>query len=114
MATGDRVIIGVGSMIRGVDASVNVPVYELERNAGGMVIFDMNGCGVPVVVGGVKGGTKGKIVGEPTKVHRASIQGNRGVGVSGGNDTLLLYPVDLEHYQRMAFINQDHIHIITQ
>lgn len=112
MAIGDKVRVGIGTMIHGVDSSTNVPVYEFERNSSGMVIFDMAGCAMPKPLGGVKGGSIGKVVGDPTKVHRSSIQVKSGVDSSAGNDTILLYPVEFEYYKQVAFVSQDHLHVV--
>ena len=112
MATGDSVRVGQGSAVHGV-APDNVPVFELEKDGGGNVRWDINGCAFPRAVGGVKGGSVGTIAGDPVKVHRAYVeQMAGGVKSAGGLDSVMLFPVAFSHYQRTAFVHQDHMHLI--
>ena len=112
MATGDSVKVGFGSAIHGV-APDNVPVYELESDNNGHTRIDINGCAFPKSVGGVKGGSIAKIAGEPIRVQRAYVESmSSSVKGHGGLDFVMLFPVLFEHYQRIAFVHQDHIHLI--
>lgn len=111
MAVGDIVKIGFGSAIHGI-APDNVPVYDLEKDAGGNIRFDLNDCAFPRPVGGVKGGTDGKITGMPIKVQRAYVERMSGnVKPLGGVDYILLFPVHFLQYQRDAYVQQDHVHL---
>lgn len=112
MAIGDSVRIGHGSVIHGVSAD-NVPVYDLEKDQWGNIRCDINECAYPRAVGGVKGGTLGKIAGEPIKVQRSYIQQMAGAVKSvGGADYVMLFPVHFEYYQKTAFVHQDHMHLV--
>ena len=112
MSIGDSVRIGQGSAVHGVSPD-NVPVFELECAPNGEVRWDINGCAYPRAIGGVKGGCTAKIAGEPVKVQRGYIQQMAGAVKSvGGSDYIMLFPVHLDHYQKTAFVHQDHMHIL--
>jgi hypothetical protein len=92
----------------------NVPVYELEKeqNGNGDIRWDINGCAFPRPIGGVRGGTQGKISGQPVKVQRAYIERmNESTKSFGGADYMMLFPVYFEHYQKTAFVQQNHMHL---
>lgn len=112
MALGDHVKIGFGSTVHGI-APDNVPVYELEKDTAGNVRFDINGCAFPRPVGGVKGGSKATIAGDPIKVQRGYVERmNESTKSFGGSDFVMLFPVYFEHYQKTAFVQQNHMHLI--
>lgn len=111
MAIGDFVKIGFGSSVHGVSTD-NVPVFELEKDSLGKVRFDINGCAYVRPIGGVKGGLVGKIVGDPIKVQRSQVEKlNETTKNFGGTDTVVLFPVFFEYYQKTAFIHQSHMHL---
>lgn len=111
MAIGDTVRIGHGSAIHGV-SSDNVPVFDLEKNEHGQVRLDINGCAYPRAIGGVKGGSTAKIVGDPIRVQRSYIERMAGAVKSvGGADYVMLFPVKFDYYQQTAFVHQDHMHL---
>lgn len=111
MAIGDHVKIGHGSLVHGI-ATDNVPVYELEKDGYGEIRCDINGCAFPRPIGGVKGNTVGKISGHPIKVQRSYIERmTESVKGFGGLDYVMLFPVYFEHYQKTAFVLQDHMHL---
>lgn len=111
MAIGDSVRIGHGSVVHGVSTD-NVPVFELEKDEWGNVRCDLNGCAFPRPVGGVKGNSTAKIVGDPIKVQRSYVEQMTGAVKSvGGSDYVMLFPVHFEHYQQTAFVHQNHMHL---
>ena len=111
MAVGDHVRVGQGSIVHGVSTD-NVPVYELEKDQWGNVRCDINGCAFPRPIGGVKGNSLAKIVGDPIKVQRSYVERmNESTKSFGGSDFVMLFPVYFEHYQKTAFIQQNHMHL---
>ena len=86
MAVGDHVRVGQGSIVHGVSTD-NVPVYELEKDQWGNVRCDINGCAFPRPIGGVKGNSLAKIVGDPIKVQRSYVERmNESTKSFGGSD----------------------------
>lgn len=111
MAIGDYVKVGHGSTVHGI-APDNVPVYELEKDGYGEIRCDINGCAFPRPIGGVRGNSIAKIVGEPIKVQRSYVERmNESTKSFGGSDYVMLFPVYFEHYQKTAFIQQNHMHL---
>ena len=111
MAKGDFVKVGHGSTVHGV-ATDNVPVYDLETDGSGYIRTDINGCAYPRPIGGVKGGSVARVTGDPVKVQRGYIERmSETVKSLGGSDYIMLFPVYFEHYQKTAFIQQDHMHL---
>jgi hypothetical protein len=111
MAHGDTVRVGYGNGVHGV-ADATVAVYDLERDEFGNIRYDQNGCAWPKQVGGVKGRSLGKVAGDPIRVHRSLVQQTDGVRSHGGTDYVMLFPVEFEYYQRVAFVLQDHVHVV--
>lgn len=107
MAIGDKVKIGLGTI---EVSDVNVPVYNVLTDEKGNVIFDFNGAATPKVIGGVKGGSIGKIVGQPVKVVRQALVTSDKT-TSLGMDYVSMYPVELEYYKKTGWFPQDHIKI---
>lgn len=112
MAIGDSVRVGHGSLVHGISTD-NVPVFELEKDLSGNIRYDLNGCAFPRAIGGVKGGSSGKIAGEPLKVQRSYIEQMTGAVKSiGGADYVMVFPIYFEHYQKQAFVHQNHVHLM--
>jgi hypothetical protein len=111
MAIGDSVRVGHGSVVHGVSTD-NVPVFELEKDEWGNIRCDLNGCAFPRPVGGVRGNSIGKVAGEPIKVQRSYVEQMTGAVKSiGGSDYVMLFPVHFDHYQKTAFVHQNHMHL---
>lgn len=113
MAIGDIVKVGFGSMVHGISTVDNIPAFNLDKDPSGAVKADPDGCVYPRAVGGIKGGSIGKIVGEPVKVIRSFVDRQQDRPKALAADIVLLYPVFFDHYQQSAYINQDHIHVIS-
>lgn len=112
MAVGDHVRVGHGSTVHGI-APDNVPVYELEKDGGGNTRTDINGCAYPRPIGGVKGNSQARIHGEPVKVQRGYIERmSESVKSFGGSDYVMLFPVYFEHYQKVAYVQANHMHLV--
>lgn len=111
MSVGDTVKVGFVSPTHGV-APDNVPVYELEKDAGGNPKYDINDCAFARPCGGVKGGMVGKIVGAPVKVLRGYVERNEGTKGFGGSDYVMLFPVYFDYYQKTAYVHQNHLQIV--
>lgn len=110
MAVGDTVRVGYGTIDT---ADVNVPVYNVSTDQAGNIIFDSLGGATPRVVGGVKGGSTGTIVGNPVKVSKAQLKGYSEGAAAMGMELVLLYPVEFTFYKQVAWVSQDHMHIVT-
>jgi hypothetical protein len=110
MAVGDNVIIGAGSVRS--NYSGNVPVYDLKRQENGDIYFAPNGIAYADVKGGVTGGCTGKIHGNPVKVFTTTLAGEKTGSSFGALDTVLLYPVFLNKYQKVGWFPSDHMHIV--
>lgn len=104
---GDKVKIGMGSVEISPE---NVPVYDINSDPNNKIIFDQSGAASPRVVGGVKGGTSGEIVGHPVKVMKAALVGGN-VGAAMGMEYIQMFPVKLDYYQKVGWFPQDHVHI---
>ena len=112
MAVGDTVRVGHGNLVHGVSTD-NIPVFDLEKDQWGNVRCDVNECAYPRPVGGVKGGSLARITGEPVKVQRSYIeQMNGAVKSVGGSDFVMVFPVFFEHYQKAAYVHQNHLHVV--
>lgn len=109
MAKGDRVRIGDGSIW---DESVVVSVYEPRWQPDGTLYLDHFGAAQVVRLGGVKGGTMGTIAGPSIKVHRGQLFGEQNVPVMGGADTVHVFPIQLDHYQRVGWVPAHHIRVV--
>jgi hypothetical protein len=108
MAIGDRVRVSYGTI--GVHDE-NVPVYDLQRDATGSVMFDVKKSASPKVVGAVKGGSTGMIVDVPVQVLKALLkQGSEGAA-SLGAEYVFVFPVKFDRYGT-AWVPQDHVHVV--
>jgi hypothetical protein len=109
MAKGDRVRIGDGSTW---DESVVVSVYEPRWQPDGSLYLDHFGAAQVVRLGGVKGGTFGTIAGPSIKVHRTQLFGEQNVPTMGGMDLVHVFPIQLDHYQRLGWLPTHHIRVV--
>jgi len=108
MSVGDRVRVGMGT----IDISPEpVAVYNLITEVNGNVVFDNNGFATPKVMGGVKGGSIGVIIDKPLLVLKSSLKSFGDGAAAMGLDHVPMYPVMFEHYQKVAWVPQDHVHI---
>jgi len=109
MPVGDHVKLGMG----GVQISdLSIPVYELMKTPNGDISFDHNGAARPVIIGGVKGGSVGEIVGEAIKVPKTLLKGfSEGSAAMTGNEYVLMIPVYINYYQKIGWFPSDHVRI---
>lgn len=107
MAIHDQVRIGIGG-----DGADNIPVYKLREDGNQQIIFTHKGAAMPIVVGGVKPGSIGKIMDHPIKVEKSSLVGNDKTTAAMGSELVPLFPIYIEQYKQMAWIFGDHFKII--
>lgn len=107
---GDKCRVGMGSVDMITD---NIPVYDLNSDQNNNVIFDQSGAASPKVIGGVKGGSTGEIVGNPVKVMKASLVGGN-VGAAMGLEYVQMFPVKLDYYQKVGWFPADLVKIQGQ
>lgn len=108
MAIGDRVKVGIGTINIHPDT---VPIYSLNTDNFGNVLVDAHGSVSPKVIGGVKGGSVGEIVGEGARVIKSLLKGYDDGAASMGLEFVQMYPVKFEYYQQTAWVPQNHVHI---
>ncbi len=108
MAVGDRVRVGMGT----IDiATTNVPVYDVANDEQGNIVFGSDGSVSPRQIGGVKGGSYGKIVGPSVRVIKSQLRGYGEGAAALAVDYVQMYPVEFEFYKKVAWVPQDHVHI---
>lgn len=105
MTIGDKIKATHGYLFEG---ETPLPVYDVAVNDRNEYIIDDYGCCNPVFIGGVKPGTIGTVDGNPIKAQKVSLKGYEKTPTVGGIDTVMLYPVMFEFYQKVAWISVDH------
>jgi len=111
MAVGDRVRVGFGTIDISKD---NVPIYQLETyQHNNQIMVDPMGAATPKVVGAVKGGSYGLIVGGPIKVIKSLLRGMSAGAAAMGLEHVLMFPVEFEYYKQVAWVPQDHMHVVS-
>lgn len=112
MAIGDRVRIGFGSGIE-VNYEGNVAVYDLRRDHNGAVVFDSFGYATPMLIGGIKSGSTGVVIDQPTKADRRLLKGLQETATSLGTEPVMLIPVTCSAYgDRPGWVAAEHVRII--
>ena len=111
---GDRVRIGpTGTFKEEKGAMVHVYEPQKDPNRAGYYLQAGDGTVIVESLGGVYAGTTGTIDGEPIRVHRAQLKTYEGVPGLGANDSVLLYPINLDLYQRVGWFSVDDIKIMA-
>ena len=107
---GDRVVLTSKGMFVNESQREIVPVYKLRLDDNKNPIVANDGTLLVECVGGVNGGEKGSIKGDPVRVSRTQLRGYKhetpGLGLK---DDVLLFPIMLEHYQQVAWVFSDHV-----
>ena len=111
---GDRVRIGATGTFR-EERGALVYVYEPQKDPNKPGYYLQAGDGSVIVesMGGVVAGTTGVIDGQPVKVHRSQLKSYQGVPGLGTNDFVLVYPINLDLYQRVGWFPVDDIKIMS-
>lgn len=108
MAIGDKVRVSGTYMYSGNE---NIPIYTVEVGPDNKYVVDLEGCGMGLkVIGGVKPNSTGTIDGHPVKAYRKQLIGYEKV-TSLGVDTVMLFPVLFDHYQRVGWVPSDYLHM---
>jgi len=115
MAQGDRVVIGTGYVWESKNQegkTEHVMVYEpLWKNDGSPQVTP-DGSVMVEKQGGVIAGSTGTIKGNTINVHRSYLHDTPiSAGSLGGNDTVQLVPVFLDHYQKLGWFPVDNVRI---
>ena len=109
MPQGDRVRVGHGFLYNGTE---NIAIYHVDVDSAGCYVVDDEKIANPKAIGGVKPGSVGTIDGHPVKAHKRKLFGYDKVPGFGGQDTVLLYPVFFDIYQKTAWVPQDYFKVI--
>jgi hypothetical protein len=107
MATGDKVKIYMGTTLT---SDQTVPVYDFIKNPDGTFSLDRNGAARPLCSGGVLAGSTGVVTGPPVQVNKLELRNAEKV-VSYGDDYTPLVPVRFDYYQKIAYVQAEHVHI---
>lgn len=111
---GDRVRIGtVGAFKEAPGALVFVYEPRKDPNKPGHYLLAGDGTVLVESKGGVKAGESGTIQGLPVKVHRSQLKDYNGVPGLGADDSILVYPVFLDHYQQLGWFPVDNVKIMA-
>ena len=107
MARNDRVRIGTAG-----PGAENIPVYHLKKDASGQILTDGKGIAFPQVVGGVKPGAAGTIVGDPIHVHKSMMVKGEYTTAAMGIDVVKLFPIFIDDYKQEAWVPGDFFKIV--
>jgi hypothetical protein len=106
MAKGD--VIKVHQFDEGKNVAVFEPILDPTRP--GYYITDAKNNVLVRPVGGVKPGSLGKIDGDGIKVPAGAIGIKNQLGL--GNDSIMIYPVFFDEYQKVAWLSADSFRIV--
>ena len=104
MARGDRVRIGASGAFTEQEQEFTF-VYKPRMDPDNPQNLLLAGDQTVLVEsqGGVKTGSTGTIHGEPLVTHVSELKENNGVPSVGTNDTILIFPIFLDHYQQVGW-----------
>lgn len=109
MGAGDRVVVGGNGYWTD---QVTVMGYEPLWNGDGSLVADHWGAASMKRLGGVKGGSRGTVMGDGVKVHRQHLHGEVPSPTAGGVDLVLCVPVQLDYYQAIAWLPITNIKVV--
>ena len=111
---GDRVRIGTVGVFKEVGGA-RVFVYSPRRDPDRPGHYLQAGDGTVIIEsqGGVKAGESGTIDGQPIKVSRSQLKDYNGLAGLGSDDSVLVYPIFLDHYQQLGWFPVDNVKIMA-
>ncbi len=110
MAVGDRVRIDVGTVLFKTVGDFIV-VYAPVLGPDQLPVMDKTGCVKLQRQGGVKSGSTGVIAGSALRCHRSELveSTSQEALTNLGNDFVDVFPVMLDHYQKIGWFPLDHV-----